>query len=367
MKRILNFLILACLLPLFVQCSNPATAERSTSVEIRGEKFYINGSPTYEGRTWKGKPVEGLLMNSRMVQGIFDDSNPATAGNWKYPDTGTWDPDRNTDEFVEAMEEWVGHGMLAFTINLQGGSPMGYGNQGWRNTAFDEQGRPVGAYFHRLEKILDRADELGMVAILGIFYFGQDQYLDDDQAIYSAIDHTLDWLYEKGYRNILIELNNECSVDAWDHEILRDPHVSVLIDHVSGREEEGYSYPVGTSYGGGDIPSPEVVAASDFVLIHGNGVSEPDTIRAMVDKVRALPTYRTMPVLFNEDDHYDFDREDNNCIAAVESYASWGYFDFRRDGEAFEQGYQSVPVHWGIESDRKKGFFSLVKEITGVK
>jgi hypothetical protein len=38
-----------------------------TEVSIRGEMFYINGKPTYEGRTWQGKKIEGLLMNSRMV------------------------------------------------------------------------------------------------------------------------------------------------------------------------------------------------------------------------------------------------------------------------------------------------------------
>lgn len=29
-------------------------------------------------------------------------------------------------------------------------------------------------------------------------------------------------------------------------------------------------------------------------------------------------------------------------------------------------GYQNVPVSWGINTDRKRGFVALVKEITGV-
>jgi hypothetical protein len=36
-------------------------------------------------------------------------------------------------------------------------------------------------------------------------------------------------------------------------------------------------------------------------------------------------------------------------------------------GEQFEDGYQSVPVDWGINSLRKKQFFNLLKEITGTK
>src|SRR4051794_23385968 len=46
---------------------------RKTEVAIRGDGFLINGRPTYAGRSWRGRSVEGLLVNARMVQGIFDD------------------------------------------------------------------------------------------------------------------------------------------------------------------------------------------------------------------------------------------------------------------------------------------------------
>ena len=103
---------------------------RRTDVTIRGDAFYINGRPTYAGRTFNGKRIEGLLMNTRVVQGIFDDLNFETASRWVYPDTKRWDPDRNTSEFTAAMPEWRRHGVLAFTINLQGGSPGFAGGRG---------------------------------------------------------------------------------------------------------------------------------------------------------------------------------------------------------------------------------------------
>src|SRR4051794_15577118 len=102
-----------------------SAAGRRTAVSIQGDAFLINGRPTYEGRHYKGSRIEGLLMNSRVVQGVFDDSNPETRKRWRYPDTGKWDPERNTREFVAAMPVWRAHGLLAFTINLQGGSPEG--------------------------------------------------------------------------------------------------------------------------------------------------------------------------------------------------------------------------------------------------
>ena len=121
----------------------------------------------------------------------------------------------------------------------------------------------------------------------------------------------------------------------------------------------------GTSCGGGTVPGGNVVRASDFLLLHGNGVSDPARIAAMVRQTRQVAGYRPMPILFNEDDHFDFDLARNNFLAAVGEYASWGYFDYRRKGEGFDDGYQSVPVNWAAMSPRKRGFFRLLSEVTG--
>src|SRR6185436_2374524 len=126
---------------------------------------------------------------------------PQTRDRWKYPDTGKWDADRNTGEFVAAMPEWRKSGLLSFTINLQGGSPEGYSKeQPWHNSAFRENGALRPEYMLRLEQVLDKADELGMVVILGYFYFGQDERLEHAGAIIGATDNTTDWLFDRGYR-----------------------------------------------------------------------------------------------------------------------------------------------------------------------
>jgi hypothetical protein len=122
---------------------------------------------------------------------------------------------------------------------------------------------------------------------------------------------------------------------------------------------------VSTSYGGGTVPRENVVRASDFLLLHGNGVSDPHRIGLMVQQTREVPGYRPMPIVFNEDDHFDFDRPDNNFLAAVRAGASWGYFDFRMKDENFDDGFQSVPVNWQISSPRKRAFFDLLNQITG--
>ena len=357
---------LLCVLFTCFFCSCTKESNTSTTVTIQGENFYINGEPSLKGISWNGINMEGLIPNSRMVQGIFDDLNPETVERWVYPDTKKWDPDRNTDEFVTAMEDWYRHGLLAFTINLQGGSPEGYSkNQPWINNAFTENGELRRAYMHRLKKILDKSDELGMVTILGLFYFGQDQNLKDEQAVINAVKKAVTWILDERYENVIIEIANECDNSGYQQEIIQKPRIPELINLAKSISRSDKRLLVGTSFNGNQIPSDEVVKVSDFVIIHGNGVKEPNRIVEMVEETRALPSYRPMPIVFNEDDHYDFGKDMNNMIAAFSSHASWGFFDFRREGESFQEGYQSVPVDWGINSERKRAFFELLKVMTG--
>jgi hypothetical protein len=359
---------------------------RKTTVSIDGAGFLINGEPTYKGRVWNGNKVEGLLLNSRMVQGAFDDLNPETRGLFAYPDTKRWDADRNTREFIAAMPTWRRHGLLAITLNLQGGSPFGYSReafegrkpapgpagastlnrQPWHNSAFTETGDPRSVYLARLEAILNAADELGMVVFLGFFYFGQDERLRDEAAVLKAVDAAADWLLAKGYGNVIVEVNNECDIN-YDHAVLQAPRVHELIQRVTSRMTDGRRLLAGTSFRGGAVPTPAVVKASDVLFLHGNGVREPAKLADLVRRTRRLDGYRAMPIVVNEDDHFDFDRPANNFTAAVGEYASWGYFDYRMRGEKFDDGFQSVPVNWTISSPRKRGFFKLLSEITGEK
>jgi hypothetical protein len=289
-----------------------------------------------------------------MVQATFHDRNPETVNRWAYKDTGKWDPERNVREFLAAMPEYRKHGLLAITVNLQGGSPEGYSKvQPWHNSAVNEDGSLRPELMKNMQRVIDKADELGMAVILGVFYFGQDERIKDEASVIRALDNAVNWVKARGYKNVLIEVNNECNV-RYDHEILKPARVHELIERV--RRAGLYA---GTSYGGGKVPEENVVRASDFLLMHGNGVKDPKRISEMVRQARQVAGYKPMPVVFNEDDHFDFDAADYNMLGAIREYASWGYFD--------PEGYQSPPVNWGLDTDRKKAFFRKLAEVTGAK
>ncbi len=355
-----TFLTLAGAVP----AMRAAAPARRTEVSIRGPQFFLNGKPTYAGRSYQGLKIEGLLMNVRAVQAIFDDLNPETRGRWVYPDTGKWDPERNTNEFVAALPEWRRNGLLGFTVNLQGGSPEGYSKgQPWENTAISPEGGLRPAYMNRLTRVLDRADELGMVAIVGYFYFGQDQRVKDEAAVRRAVTNATNWLLDRDYRNVLVEIDNESDVKAYDHEILKPGRVPELIELVKGMRRGGRRLLVGTSYGGGTPAGANVVKASDFLLLHGNGADDPARIRKMIQASRQAETWRPMPVLINEDDHFRFNEPENHMMEALRNYASWGYFEPGKSD--YVEGHQCPPVNWGINTERKRQFFAKLQEVTG--
>jgi hypothetical protein len=343
-----------------------------TVLGIEGERFTINGAPTYAGRTFRGWPIEGLLLNVRAVQATFDDLNPDTRERWAYPDTGTWDPERNLAEFLAVLPEWRDAGLLAFTVNLQGGSPEGYSqSQPWENSAFDPDGELRPAYLDRLRRILDRADELGMAVIVGLFYQGQDERLDDESAVLAAVDNATGWLLDGGWQHLIVEIANECDVANYEHRIIGPWRVRELIERVQSQTRDGRRLLASTSYRGGSLPYEDVLRVADLVLLHGNGVTDPIVMSWMIERTRMRLRGRQIPIVVNEDDHFDFDKPSNNMLAAVSSYASWGLFDAGAGSGGggaqsnYQDGYQLVPVNWSTNTPTKQGFFRLVREITG--
>ncbi len=328
----------------------------ASRVSIQNGAFRIDGTPTYAGRSWRGHRIEGLLFNSRMANAIADDENPATRGAWAYAD-GDWDAERSTAEFIAALPSYRAHGLLAVCINLSGGSPQGYSwNQPWRICGFNPDGSIKPAWAARLDSVIKACDRLGMVVILGLFYGKQSGTFKDEAAVKAAVTNTVDWLTQRNAANVLLEIGNEVDLEnVWAHAIIAAERCHELIELAQKRSEGKVL--VSTSLIGIDAPPAAIVATADFLLPHGN--------RLQLARWRASPAYRGQPIVYNEDDHFEFEKPDNHFVAAVEGGAGWGYFDYRMSRERFEDGFQSLPVDWTISSKRKRAFFGLLKEITG--
>ncbi len=356
-------------------------------VSIAGTEFVLDGKPTYAGREFESRSVQGLLFNVRAVQATFDDANPSTLSHWAYPDTGKWDPERNTDEFCEALSSWRHHGVLGFTINFQGGGslydPDIYDH--YDNNGFTVQGELEPAYAKRMHRVIARADELGMVVIAGLFYWVHVLKLQGEQAVWRAAREALAFLEGTGHRNVLIEIANETH-ERFGYDIFRPEQSHEMIATL---RQEFPRFLYSTSLVGADaasgkgMPPASLVQASDYVLFHGNGCRA-DALSAAIEAIKAMPAYqrKPKPLVINEDSPGL-----PNLEAAWRNGVSWGYFDQGYGGKAGWKGdayvdyrsrpredrcedlsgFQTLPVNWAINTGLKRAFFDRVAEITGAK
>jgi hypothetical protein len=95
-----------------------------TTVSIVKDDFHINGQPTYAGRAWNGHRIEGLLMNSRMVQATYDDFEVNNETDVKAYDHDILKPAR-VHELIERVRkaERNGRRLLVGTSYGGGGIP----------------------------------------------------------------------------------------------------------------------------------------------------------------------------------------------------------------------------------------------------
>lgn len=351
---------------------------QQTRVGIRGSHFTINGHSTYtpaHGFPNASTNLYGTLLNIRAVQATFEDANYPNRGSrqnpystnvmgpvwFDYPDS-PYDPERNLREFLAALPSWRRCGILAFTINLQGGGPVD-GNYGENaplqphvNTAFEQDGNLKAPYLSRVRRVLGEADKLGMVVIVGLFYQGQNARVDEaphDENVRRGIIEAVRWLKSLPHRNVLIEIQNEVGAGVYRHALLKPSGAAEALE-IAKQEAKG-QFPVSVSWIAG-LRDERAFKIGDYILFHTNGRT-PESVHEEIAAMRRLGGY-DKPVLINEDGVSSF-----NLHASVQERVGWGYYD--QGTNNYKDGFQSPPANWQISSPVKWLFFEQVARLTG--
>lgn len=295
---------------LFTSCASSRHTAEGTRVSIQGNRWLINEEPVHAG-----SPAEGLLMNVRMVNAAFEDA----ASHHKDRLQG-FDPNENTDRFIQNIPDYHAQGVLAFTISLQGGFP---GYEGAVNTAFNADGSLRETYMNRIGRIIKAADQQGVVIILSCFYQRQHSHgwaLEGKQAIKHAVANVANWIKEQEFSNVALEVSNEYAhggYSQWkDGDWLRSDSAQVeLIKHA---RSQAPNLLVSTSGMGNGIIAAPIARAADFILIHFNNTALAN-IPERIEQARAYGK----PVLCNEDDKIGQAGADA-ALLSVKSGAGWG-------------------------------------------
>ena len=271
---------------------------RKTRISIVDGKWYLNGRVTYSGTQ-----AEGLLMNVRMVNTVFEDKTRPG-----------FDADGNTNEFIKKIPFYAAYGTRAFTINLQGGFP---GYEGAINSAFNPDGSLRKSYLQRVKRVIEACNRNGTVVILGCYYQRQDQILRDEKAVRLGVVNTVQWLAKSGYANVVLEIANEFNHSGFDHPVLKNSEGQVELIRLA--KEICPKLLVSTSGLGNGRLTDSVCRASDFLLVHFNGTTLEDIPR----RIQALKKFGK-PIICNEDDKYGQEAA-KAARLSVENGASWGF------------------------------------------
>jgi hypothetical protein len=268
-----------------------------TRVSIANGRWHINGEVTCPGTK-----AEGLLLNVRMVNALFEDR--------KRPE---FDAEANCNKFIAQISNYVAHGVRAFTLNLQGGMP---GYEGAVNSAFNPDGSLRDTYMARIRRVMDACDQYGAVVILGCYYQRQDQVLTDDDAVRAGVVNVVRWIQAAGCSNLVLEIANEFGHGGFDRPALKTAAGQVELIQLARRTAPHLL--VSTS-GLGDGASHESVArASDFLLVHFNSTRLEDIPK----RIASLQRYEK-PIVCNEDQKFG-EQGAKAAELCVGNGASWG-------------------------------------------
>lgn len=331
---------------------------------------------TYTDKGYR-REAKGKLMNLRLAQALFDDE-------WLFE--RPFDAARNTDQVIEALAFYKRHGVLAINVSMQGGNP-GYSTEangiarqngarhgrkeGLLVSGFRSNGSLKPEWLARLEKLLRAADSQEMVVCLMYFYQGQDEVLEGPEAIEAAARNLTDWLIEKKFRNVIIDVANEWDIQGhlWDHAEYIPLNIAGLIERIRERfqvKKADYVLPIGASTGGQMLYPASLAEVVDVILLHGNG-------RGPAEKIERARQYQhyDRALLMNEDDNgrettlANLAKERASCDAFFQNGAGWGYMPWVQ-AQRFPFQYMpgpSVEVSDAMSpAERDRAYFHAVLE-----
>lgn len=319
-----------------------------TTYEIFKDKFLINGKLIYSEYPECPEQYRGLLMNARFIQGVFDEKSDRS----RFDRFGeVFDPELNTEKLIEALPQWYAKGLRAFTVGFQGGGPcFTINNYTIENNPFSEDGCSMDEkYLHRMEKLITAADRNGMIVIVSFFYHAQVRFLENDVAVLNAVKTASNWLKEKQFTNVIIEIANEQNAPGFKvHSMLAMEEKVVKLMQVARRESGGMA--VGCSLTGG-VFSELLAQESDVILIHGNGQSR-QKFYQLIKKAQNIRPVK--PVVCNEDS-----QALSAMQVALEQEVSWGYYN--------NITKQEPPANWGITCGEDTFFALRMAEALGIE
>jgi hypothetical protein len=206
----------------------------------------------------------------------------------------------------------------------------------------------------RVEKVIREANKHSGVIILSCFYQRQHSHsaaLYSKEDILNAVKNTVEWIKEKRFRNVLLEISNE----YWHNGFLLWNEGKWLRTNKAQAELISYakalhpSLLVSTSGMGNGQMSDSLVKVVDFITVHYNSTP----LESYGERISVLKR-SGKPVICNEDDKIG-EEGARALTLSVLNGCSWGYMNNDQN--------QYLPfIFEGVKDD--KLVYDMMKKVT---
>ncbi len=298
-------MVKALVVALALVCASPAIEIRSGPMlgrDFDPRAFYVRGAAhepwrkTYSGPEYLPE-ARGKLMNIRLPRAPFE------------------------NDAIGALDFYKSHGVLMINVSLQSADV----------SAFRPNGTLDEASLKGLDRLLNAANQRGMVVNLTYFHQDQDEIFERPAIIHAAARNTTDWLIEHRHANVLIDVADEFDLggDRWDFRGYIPQNIIPLMDEVRERFRERnapFIVPVSVSTDRRMRYPAAVLGQVDAVLLHGN--TRDSRFKAL--RAAQLKDVRR-PVLMTGDDNgrestvSNLQNELASCDVFFHQAAGWGY------------------------------------------
>lgn len=161
-----------CLAATLISCLASLAGAGQNVFSVRGEKTLVNG---------KEIRVIGLRCSNALIS------------------------DATTERLIGNLATFAGYGMNTISVYFQGsrfGDVRGY----------NEDGSLDPVYARRMGRIIEAADDRGMIILVGCLYWGNSKGKWDSWTqtqANTAVAETVRWLKAHDYRNVFVDVDNE--------------------------------------------------------------------------------------------------------------------------------------------------------------
>jgi hypothetical protein len=287
-------------------------------------------------------------------------------------------------EFIKNLPEWRKSGVNLITAGLQSPNPFAEYYKKAReqdktkDISFDSSGiKPDGSldldYLENAGEIIKEANKYGFCVLVNLLSPACENIFEDEYAIVNGIFNAVDWLLEKNFSNILVNIT-DISHTFYKSSVLNPGGIIRILKSIKSlrslkekKERTGNNIIFGAgikSFAGvGEKNISEYIKFSDFIPVYA------DNTKKMLEKIyffqaRTQAKNKKIPMVVVKGDdlsdkHNSYGK--NNLAEASENNASWCYYD--RDGFVILQT-KSKSIDWDKNSSpAKKRFFKAAETI----